>query len=75
MKDNNTKSLSALGYGSPNGGARQELCSYVNSLPAREKAVPTSHRTMVQLIQSKCLEEVYELRCILSQGTFAWESE
>ena len=60
-KEDNTKTISASRHGSRNGGARQELWSYLNSLPTREKAVPTSHWKMVALIQSKCLEVVYAL--------------
>lgn len=39
-EDNNTKTVSASRCGSHNGGARQELWSYLNSPPTREKAVP-----------------------------------
>lgn len=42
-KEDDTKTISTSRCGSCNGGVWQELCSYLDSAPTREKAEPTSH--------------------------------
>lgn len=74
MKEYNTKTLSASGYGSPNGGAKQELCSYLNPCQPEKKLCPSAIGGTNPVKMSG--GSVYiVLRCILSQMAFAGESE